>query len=234
MRIDRVRHLLGVCVALLGSCSICFAEQPQATGDWKTLFDGTSLQHFRNYQSDTIDEGWKVVDGAITRTVDPAATKKSRIGDLITREKFGSFELELEFKISPGGNSGIMYHVTEDHEKPWHSGPEIQIIDNQGGKDGQKTGWLYQLYSTETDATKPAGQWNQLRIVITPEKCEHFVNGTKYFRYVKGSDDWDKRVAASKFSKQEHFGLATSGHICLQDHGNEVAFRNIRVKPLDD
>jgi len=199
------------------------------TGDgWIVLFDGSSAENFRSYQSDTINEGWQIVDSALTRIVKPGV--KNRVGDLITKEKFGAFELELEFKISPGGNSGVMYHVTEEHDKAWHSGPEIQIIDNVKGKDGQKTGWLYQLYSTEQDATKPAGQWNHMRIVITPEKCEHFINGTKYFEYVKGSEDWNQRVAASKFSQHEKFGLANEGYLCLQDHGDEVAFRNIRVR----
>ncbi len=92
-----------------------------------------------------------------------------------------------------------MYHVTEEGEKPWQTGPEIQIQDNQAGHDPQKAGWLYQLYSTETDATKPAGEWNQLRIVITPEKCEHFMNGKKYVEYVKGSGDWNEKVAAASF-----------------------------------
>ena len=234
MKSSCIPLLFGAVIALLAPCPFAVAEKPQAAGDWQVLFDGNSLDHFRNYQSDTVNEGWKIVDGAVTRMVDKSSAKKSRVGDLITKEKYGAFELELEFKISSGGNSGLMYHVTEDNEKPWHSGPEIQIIDNVGGKDGQKTGWLYQMYSTETDATKPAGQWNHLRIVISPAKCEHYVNGTKYFEYVKGSDDWNKRVAASKFSKQKNFGLAKSGHICLQDHGNEVAFRNIRVKRLSD
>ena len=222
-------------IPLLLLLSPCAAgDDPTTNSEWTVLFDGTSMEHFRSYQSDTINDGWEIFDGAITRIADPTATKKSRVGDLITREKYGAFELELEFKISPGGNSGVMYHVTEDNEKSWHSGPEIQIIDNQKGKDGQKTGWLYQLYMTDVDATNPAGQWNQLRIVISPKKCEHHVNGTKYFEYVKGGDDWNKRVAASKFSKQDSFGLAKSGHICLQDHGNEVAFRNIRVRRIED
>ena len=233
MKSEVVRLLLCVSFALFSIATIA-AENHASTNEWQMLFDGHSMQGFRSYQSDSINPGWQIVDGAITRIVDKSADKKTRVGDLITKEKFGAFELELEFKISPGGNSGIIYHVTEDNEKSWHSGPEIQIIDNHGGKDGQKTGWLYQMYSTETDATKPAGEWNQLRIVISPKKCEHYVNGTKYVEYVKGSDEWNKRVAGSKFSKQANFGLAKSGHICLQDHGNEVAFRNIRVKRLPE
>lgn len=192
-------------------------------GQWRVLFDGESTDNFRNYQSDTISDGWKIVDDALVRAEKGA-------GDIVTRDEFGAFELELEFKISPGGNSGIMYHVTEDNPRPWHSGPEVQIQDNVDGHDPQKCGWLYQLYSTEKDATKPAGQWNQLRLVITPDKCTHFVNGVKYVEYDKGSDEWDERVAESKFAKFEGFGEAEKGHICLQDHGDKVAYRNIRIR----
>ncbi len=153
-------------------------------------------------------------------------------GDILTVDQFDAFELSLEYKISKSGNSGLMYHVTEQGETPWQSGPEVQIQDNIDGHDPQKSGWLYQLYASDVDSTKPPGEWNQLRILITPEKCEHYVNGVKYCEYVKGSADWDARVAESKFSKMPFFGKASRGHICLQDHGNAVSFRNIKIRPI--
>ncbi|QDV62859.1 3-keto-disaccharide hydrolase [Crateriforma conspicua] len=208
------------------SFTTAFGESTATKSGWTVLFDGANTDAFRNYQSDTISSGWKIQDDALVRAEKGA-------GDIITKEKFGAFELELEYKISPEGNSGVMFHVTEDNPKPWQSGPEIQVQDNTAGHDPQKAGWLYQLYKADVDATKPAGQWNKLRILITPEKCAHYVNGVKYFEYVKGSDDWDQRVAKSKFSKFEGFGEATSGHIALQDHGDEVAYRNIRVRKFD-
>ena len=113
------------------------------------------------------------------------------------------------------------------------TGPEIQIQDNVDGTDPQKAGWLYQLYAPTVDATNPAGEWNTLHIVITPGKCVHTMNGTKYVEYVKGSADWDAKVAASKFSKFLQFGKPTKGHLCLQDHGNLVSFRNVKIKSLD-
>jgi hypothetical protein len=208
------------------------SEQPNSLTDqeksagFKLLFDGKTMDGWRNYKKSEISDGWKVVDGALTRV--------ASAGDIITKDQYGAFELLIDYKISPGGNSGVMYHVSEEGKAPWHSGPEIQIQDNKDGKDPQKAGWLYQLYKSDQDATKPAGEWNQLRIVITPTKCEHYMNGVKYCEYVKGSADWDERVAKSKFAKMPLFGKLTSGHICLQDHGNEVAYRNIKIRVIDE
>ncbi len=192
---------------------------------WTLLFDGQSLDHWRNYRKDEVSDGWKIVDDAITWT-------RKGAGDLITKQEFDSFELVLEYKISEAGNSGLMFHVTEELPAPWQTGPEIQIQDNVKGHDPQKAGWVYQLYPAEMDATRPAGEWNQLRIRITPEQCIVYMNGVRYSRFQKGSADWDKRVAASKFAKYEQFGKPTKGHIVLQDHGNEVAFRNIKIREI--
>ena len=182
-------------------------EKEKAAG-WKLLFDGKSMDHFRNFKKKDISKSWVVEDGAMVMT-------KRGGGDIITKEQFDAFELSLEYNISKGGNSGIMYHVTEEEKTPWRTGPEIQIQDNVDGHDPQKAGWLYQLYKSEVDATKPAGEWNQVRILITPKKCEHYMNGTKYCEYVKGSEDWDARVAKSKFGKMPKFGKATKGTHCF-------------------
>lgn len=214
---------LPAAMAVSAEANTLSEEEKQA--GWKLLFDGKTTDGWRNYKKESVGAGWKVVDGALSR-VDKGA------GDIITDDKFGSFELSLEYNISKGGNSGLMYHVTEEEATPWRTGPEIQIQDNKDGHDPQKAGWLYQLYKPDTDATKPAGEWNQLRIVITPEKCEHYMNGVKYVEYVKGSDDWDQRVAKSKFAAFPKFGKATTGYICLQDHGNLVSFRNIKIRPI--
>ena len=199
-------------------------DEEKATG-WKSLFDGKSLEHWRNYKQDKVSDGWQVQDGMFTRAA-------NRAGDIITKEKFAAFELVLEYKISKAGNSGLMYHVTEEGNTPWKTGPEIQIQDNQDGHDPQKAGWLYQLYKSDTDATNPVGQWNELRIVITPQKCEQYMNGKKYCEYVKGSEDWNARVAKSKFGKMPLFGKADRGHVCLQDHGNLVSFRNVKIRVI--
>jgi len=193
---------------------------------WKLLFDGKSTAGWRNYKKDAVGPGWKVVDGELRRVEKGA-------GDIITADEYGAFEVMLDYKISPQGNSGLMFHVTEANSTPWQSGPEIQIQDNVAGHDPQKAGWLYQLYKPETDATKPAGEWNTLRVLITPTACETSMNGVKYYSFVKGSDDWNERVGKSKFSAMPAFGKATKGHIALQDHGDLVSFRNVKIRPLD-
>ena len=156
-------------------------------------------------------------------------------GDILTTDKYAAFEFSVDYNISKEGNSGLMFHVTEDGGAPWHTGPEIQIQDNKDGHDPQKSGWLYQLYKPEgdLDAAKPAGEWNTLRILITPEKCATWMNGKLYYEYVKGSDDWNSRVAKSKFATMANFGKPASGHICLQDHGNLVSFRNIKIRVIE-
>ena len=190
---------------------------------WELLFDGKSMAHFRNYRKASVSDGWKVQDGEIRYASRGA-------GDIITRQSYMAFEFKVDYKISKGGNSGLMFHVTEDGGTPWMTGPEIQIQDNIDGHDPQKAGWLYQLYKSDIDATNPPGEWNTLHILITPENCVQYMNGKKYCEYVKGSDDWNELVAKSKFGKMPLFGKPNNGHICLQDHGNEVAFRNIKVR----
>ncbi len=123
---------------VLADESINRLTESEARSGWELLFDGTSLHGFKGYQQDTPGAGWRVIDGTIVR--DEAA------GDLLTKEMYDSFEIQFEYRISEAGNSGLMFHVSEDGKRPWYSGPEVQIIDNDAGKDGQKAGWLYQLY----------------------------------------------------------------------------------------
>ena len=201
---------------------------------WKLLFDGKTLTGWRNFKSQSIKPGWQVKDGTLA-CVDP-----HNAGDLVTMDKFGAFELELDYNISEGGNSGIIFHVTDEGGAVWATGPEFQLEDNAAAKDPQRCGWLYALYQPADDpktgkpldATKPAGEWNHIRLVISPEKCEHIINGVKYFEYVIGSDDFKERVAKSKFGKMPLFAKSGSGYLALQgDHG-QVSFRNIKVRRI--
>ena len=206
----------------------------EKSAGWQLLFNGNDLNGWRNFKSTGIKPGWQVKDGALA-CIDP-----HNAGDIITAGKFGAFELQLDYNISEGGNSGIMFHVTEEGGSAWQTGPEIQIEDNAKATDPQRCGWLYALYQPPIDpktgktldATKPAGEWNHMRIVISPEKCVHEVNGVKYFEYVMGSADFKARVAKSKFGQMAKFAKAETGYLALQgDHG-QVSFRNIKVRPL--
>lgn len=208
-------------------------DREKAAG-WKVLFDGTSADQWRTYNKDALSDKWKVADGALV-----LAGKGG--GDIVTKDQFGSFDVVLEYKIGKGGNSGLMFHVREVKGKPpYDSGPEVQIQDNAAGRDPQKAGWLYQMYQPPADpqtgkpldATKPVGEWNQLRLRLDGPKGTVWMNGVKYFDFEIGSDDWKERLGKSKFAKWENFAKAEKGHLCLQDHGDEVAFRNIKVRPL--
>ena len=202
---------------------------------WKLLFDGKTFDGWHNFKKEGVRPGWQVKDGSIA-CVDP-----HNAGDIVTTDKFDWFELQLDYNISEGGNSGIMFHVTDEGGAAWATGPEIQIEDNAKAADPQKCGWLYALYQPPADpktgkpidATKPAGEWNRVRIVISPEKCTHEVNGVKYVEYVLGSDDFKERVAMSKFGKMPKFAKSDSGSLALQgDHG-QVSFRNVKIRPFE-
>lgn len=202
----------------------------EAKEGWKLLFDGKDASvNSRGYKKEALPDGWKVEDGAMVRHGG---------GDIITKEQYESFELSIEWKISEGGNSGIMFKVQETDGPPYKTGPEAQVQDNVHGHDPQKAGWMYALYPASVDTTKPVGEWNHFvlkcqRTAKGTYACEHWMNGTKYVSYEIGSDDWNEKVAKSKFGKMEGFGKSAKGHICLQDHGNEVAFRSIKIRQLN-
>ncbi len=209
------------------------SDAEKAAG-WQLLFNGSDLKGWSNFKSPTIRPGWQVKDGQLV-----CANPKDA-GDLVNAATFGWFELQLDYNISHGGNSGIIYHVTDKGDAVWATGPEFQLEDNQKASDQIRCGWLYGLYQPPVDpatnkildATKPVGEWNHVRLVIAPDKCFHEINGVRYFEYVFGSPDFKKRIADSKFGSMPHFAKSGSGSIALQgDHGS-VSFRNIKIKPL--
>ena len=202
---------------------------PSDSTSWRVLFDGTSTRDWRGYRQDDLPAGWRIVDGALTR-VAPA-------GDIVTREQFGDFELALEWKVAPGGNSGIFYRVAEgaDLEMVWQSGPELQVLDDAGHRDGARpetsAGACYGLYPAPRGIVRPAGQWNETRIVVAGTHVEHWLNDRKIVEYELGSAEWQERVRRSKFAGLPRYGREPRGHIALQDHGDWVAYRNIRIRP---
>ncbi len=208
------------------------SSEERAAG-WKLLFDGKDASQWRGYKMDQLPSNWAAKDGALER-VSPEGQ------DIITREQFESFELSLDWKISKGANSGVMFKVQESAPNSYETGPEAQIIDNasQASPHAQMSGWMYGLYAANVDTTKPIGEWNHMVIKCqkTPAgtyQCEHWLNGTKLVSYEIGSSEWNDKVAKSKFSKWPGFGKADKGHICLQNHEGElVAFRNIKIREL--
>ncbi len=210
--------------------------EAETKAGWKLLFDGKSLDGWHNFKRKDTRPGWQVKDGMLT-CVDP-----TNAGDIVTADKYGWFELSLEYNISKAGNSGIMFHVTDQGNATWATGPEIQLEDNAYAKDPERCGWMYQLYKPAIDpktdkpfdATKPVGEWNLIRIVIAPPpaKSEVDVNGMKYYDFVYNSDDFKDRIAKSKFRTMKNFAKSDTGYIGLQgDHGS-VSFRNIKVRPI--
>ncbi|WP_297693716.1 DUF1080 domain-containing protein [Phenylobacterium sp.] len=198
----------------------------EKTAGWRLLFDGRTLAGWRGFKAPAPDPGWRVVDGALGP--DP---KTSR--DVISKDRFGDFELSFQWKISKLGNSGVMYHVIEAGDETYESGPEYQILDNAHGEEPrQQAASLFALYAPARDMTKPPGEWNQGRIVVRRNHVEHWLNGAKVVEYDLGSPDFKARVAASKFAQWPQFASAASGHIALQNHGDEVWFRDLKIRPL--
>jgi hypothetical protein len=207
----------------------------ETSDGWRLLFNGTDLAGWHNFRRDGVRPGWQVKEGALA-CVDPRDA-----GDLCTEDEFDWFELKFEYNIAKGGNSGVMYRVTDEGSYPWETGPELQLEDNALARDQVRSGWLYALYQPPDDpqtgkpldATKPAGQWNEVRLLISPEKCLHEINGVKYFEYVLGNPAFQQRVADSKFRDMPLFAKAPRGRIALQgDHG-QISFRRIRIRPLE-
>jgi hypothetical protein len=208
-------------------------ESEKAAG-WKLLFNGKDFTGWHNFKREGVRPGWEVKDGALV-CVDP-----HNAGDIVTADQYEWFELQLDYNISKAGNSGIMFHVTDQGGAAWATGPEFQLEDNVEAADRIRCGWLYALYQPPDDpktgkpldATKPVGEWNHVRLLVTPEKCVHEINGVKYFEYVLGSEDFNSRVAKSKFARMPSFAKSNTGYLCLQgDHG-QVMFRNIKVLPI--
>ncbi|HEX3159586.1 MAG TPA: DUF1080 domain-containing protein [Gemmatimonadaceae bacterium] len=200
----------------------------QRAAGWRPLFDGATTAGWRGYHRDDVPAGWQVVDGALTRVAEA--------GDIVTVEEYESFELVLEWMVPPGGNSGVFYHVTDEGERTYTTGPEMQVLDDSGHADGGSrltaAGAAYAIYPALPGAVKPAGQWNSARLVVNGAHVEHWLNGTKVVDYELWSPDWEARVQASKFASAPGYGRAKRGRIGLQDHGDRVAFRNILIRVL--
>lgn len=203
--------------------------QAEQAGDWQVLFDGTSLDAWQGFKKPAPGSGWQIIDGTLHRAGDGA-------GDLLTKEQFGDFELTLEWKVAGSGNSGIFFRGLNEGDTIWHSAPEMQVLNNAVHRDGKdpmtSAGSNYAVHAPVRDVTKPVGEWNSVRLIARGAHVEHWLNGVKIVEYELWSPDWEARVKKSKFIKYPQYGRAKVGHIGLQDHGDPVWYRNIRIRKL--
>ncbi len=208
---------------------------------WALLFDGKSANGWRGYNKTAFPEkGWAVEEGTL-HVIGSSRGEAGGGGDLLFDKKFRNFELSIEWKVSEGGNSGIFYLAQEIPGEPvWKSAPEMQILDNEKhpdaklGVDGNRAaGSLYDLIPGDFKAVKPAGQWNQVRIMVYKGTVVHYVNGKAVLEYHLWTEDWKNMVLNSKFKDYEWFlNTAEEGYIVLQDHGDDVWFRNIKIREM--
>ncbi len=205
------------------------AEQGASPAGWQALLEQHSAPAWRGWKEPGLPAGWHV-DGGVLH-------KDGPVDDLVTKEKFGNFELELEWKIGKAGNSGIFYRGTREYDHIYWSAPEYQLLDDANTGDGKSpltaAGSDYALYGVPPGVAKPYDQWNRTRLVVRGKHVEHWLNGVKVVEYELGSEDWKKRVAASKFAKYPNYGLAPTGLIGIQgDHPGTLAIRGIRIREL--
>ncbi|HEX2602356.1 MAG TPA: DUF1080 domain-containing protein [Gemmatimonadaceae bacterium] len=201
----------------------------QRAAGWRPLFDGTNTDAWRGYKEAAFPAGWNIVDGTLT--------KNGSVGDLLTKEKFGNFELAFDWKLAPGGNAGVFYRGTEEYDHIYWSAPEYQLLDDARHPDGKSrltsAGADYAVYPSPAGVVKPADEWNSSLIVAKGDTVQHWLNGQKLLEYVIGSPDWLAKVKASKFAAYPNYGLARTGYIGIQgDHDGSLSIRNVRIRVL--
>jgi hypothetical protein len=197
---------------------------------YRSIFDGTSLEGWKGWRKDTIPKNWSLSNGTLMCSLGPDH------GDIRSPEMYGDFDLILEWKIERAGNSGIFYRATEDSTYVWRVAPEFQVLDDEWAEDRKSpltsAGSCYGLYPRTAAMGRPAGQWNEARIIAKGNHVEHWLNGVRVVSYDIGSPDWENRMRNSKFAKFPEFGKKPRGYFVLQDHWSKVWYRNIRVKVL--
>jgi len=208
-------------------------SKAEIAAGWRWLFDGTTTKGWRGYRQEGFPaRGWEIDDQCLHVVAGGGG------GDLITTDTFENFEFDFQWRVAERANSGVMYRVTEDHDAPWQTGPEYQVLDDHGHglkpAISHSAGGLYGLYApVATKRVRPTGEFNHGRIRIDDDRVSHSLNGETILEAKLGSEDWNARVAASKFHVYEGFGKHARGHLCLQDHGDDVWYRRLKVRDLD-
>lgn len=211
-------------------------EREQKEG-WKLLFDGATTAGWQSFKGGSAGRAWQVRNGVLTLNRSGKAGELEG-GDIITAGEYENFELALDWKIEKCGNSGILFNVvnSKDYEHPWETGPEMQLLDNLCHPDARikkhRAGDLYDLIESKFVAVNPAGEWNSARLIVNNGNCQFWLNGYQIAHFDMHTKQWDEIVLKSKFKDMPGFGKARKGHIALQDHGNEVSFRNVKIKEL--
>ena len=224
-------------LALFTLAMICAARAEGATGKatngrpsaWHSLLETSSAKHWRGWESADLPKGWTVKDGVIS--------KDGEVDDLVTREEYANFEIQLEWKLGKAGNSGIFYRGTREYDHIYWSAPEYQLLDDANAPDGRSrltaAAAAYALYAAPAGVVHAFDEWNRTRIVVNGAHVEHWLNGKKVVEYELWSPDWKEKVAASKFVKYPNYGLAKKGYIGIQgDHSGALALRHIRIREL--
>lgn len=243
MSIKKVFALGAAC--LIGLVTVAVAQKKTADNTltkkekkqgWQLLFDGVTTNGWHSFNKPTLGAAWTVDNGTLHFNI---GKSKDEGGDATTSEEFGDFHLKLEWKISPKGNSGIMFLVKEDpkYRYAYYTGPEMQVLDNNGHPDAKiqkhRAGDLYDLITSVPENVKPVGEWNQVEIKLQKSKLELWQNGVAVVSTTLWDDQWNTMVAGSKFKNLEDFAKFKVGRIVLQDHGDEVWYKNIKIKKLN-
>jgi hypothetical protein len=232
--------LMSAALMLSATMAFCAGRggKSPAKEKWIQLFDGKTTKGWHTYNADTIGTAWKVQDGVLWFDASMKGSGPNTGGDIVTNDVFDQFHLKLEWKISKNGNSGIMFFVQEDKaiKHPYDTGPEMQVLDNDGHPDGKitkhRSGDLYDLIRSSSEPVKPVGEWNLAEVIYSNNKLELKLNGVTVVTTSVGDKAWTDLIAGSKFKNMPAFGANTKGRIALQDHGNDVWYRNIMIRKL--
>ena len=207
---------------------------------WQLLFDGTTTNGWHTYGYDAVGKGWAITDG--TLHLDVATMNdwpKNESKDILTNEEYDNFDFKTDWKIAPNGNSGIIFYCHEDKPKyknTYQTGMEMQVLDNAGHPDAKiikhRAGDLYDLISSSSEPVKPAGEWNHAEIIANKGKLDFFLNGVHIINTTMWNENWRQMMAGSKFKSMSDFGTFKKGKLALQEHGEEVWFKNIKIRKL--